>query len=633
MTCSPGGSGRLCACALGVALALAPERAVGADAGGDSEAPVDAKEAARLRAEAEATLAKGQFDRARREFERVLKQFPTDASAQRNAARAAQAAGEFEYAAAALERAHHLEEHSKDPELHYLRGEALYVLKRPQEAVREHRIAELELGRPVERMPKLWLARIWARRGWIDRADSLYETMWPPAPEADVEVALNHADAHLLNEDWGGAIRILDRLLARRPREVRAREMLAWALEATGDLDREMAVRGSLVEDSPTMAHHWDYGRALERANDYRGADGQYTAATDAAGSGVDPALTLSASRMHARVSVEGGGAFVYRRDPSASAIRMQLGLSWPFGTRHSAAGVAWYERAWGGYPHATASVGGIAAGLLLGSRWGGTLTMVGNVRFTGSQPDGTPPGWAPGVKVSTVQAGGTINAQTPLFSFSQIDLQADVNNQWAESPIALQQGGTVSGGTGHFYLFPRSRRFLVNLGGQIRRLSLAAPEAGGGSPDATQKLFWAGGDLVLWNNPQSVLKGDSMDDTLVRRTYLADSAVLSYRHYELFTSSDPDFRSRIFLSPRAAINNGTATVRMAFLGGRLGLEARGGVGYDTERRLYLYQGGGSLLLASWSGRLSLSYDFMRESATGFQGMRQIGWLSYHAEF
>ncbi len=198
-----------------------------------------------LRSEADATLASGDFDRARREFERILKIAPADASAQRDAARAAQAAGEFEYAAEALERAHHFEGHKRDPELHYLRGEALFTLKRTDEARREHRIAELEIGDfPTDRMEKLWLARIYARRGFYVMADRIYDRMWPDAPAFDAEVGLNQADAHVMNEDWDGTIRVLGhRYLSRDPRNIRGREMLAWALEVTGALDAELAVR------------------------------------------------------------------------------------------------------------------------------------------------------------------------------------------------------------------------------------------------------------------------------------------------------------------------------------------------------------------------------------------------------
>ena len=78
-----------------------------------------------LRKDAGDDLLKGQFDKARHELEQVLEQMPRDAPAQRDAARAASAAGQFDYAVAALERAHHFEHHTRDPEIHYLRGDAL----------------------------------------------------------------------------------------------------------------------------------------------------------------------------------------------------------------------------------------------------------------------------------------------------------------------------------------------------------------------------------------------------------------------------------------------------------------------------------------------------------------------------
>ena len=165
----------------------------------------------------------------------MLKLAPEDEQAERDAARAAAAAGEFEYAVEALEKAHHFEHHTADPELHYLRGEALYTLGRDEEAGREHHIAELEIGpEPKDRMRKLWLARIYGRRGYVVLADRLYESMLPAPPAKDTEVALNQADAHLINKDWTGGAKVLRRYLAVDPSSVRAREMLAWALEAGG---------------------------------------------------------------------------------------------------------------------------------------------------------------------------------------------------------------------------------------------------------------------------------------------------------------------------------------------------------------------------------------------------------------
>ena len=64
-----------------------------------------------------------------------------------------------------------------DPETHYLKGEALYAQGLDAEARREHEIAEREIGAtPRERIQKLWLARIHARRGDLVFADALYES-------------------------------------------------------------------------------------------------------------------------------------------------------------------------------------------------------------------------------------------------------------------------------------------------------------------------------------------------------------------------------------------------------------------------------------------------------------------------
>ena len=75
-------------------------------------------------------------------------------------------------------------------------------------------------------MEKLWLARIYARRGCVRaRGPALYESMQPPPPPAaDAEVSLNQADAHLIDEDWVGGARVLKRYLALEPKNLRAAE-------------------------------------------------------------------------------------------------------------------------------------------------------------------------------------------------------------------------------------------------------------------------------------------------------------------------------------------------------------------------------------------------------------------------
>jgi tetratricopeptide (TPR) repeat protein len=255
-----------------------------------------------LRADAAAKLARGQWVEARASFDKLLALNPNDAEAKRDAGRAAMAAGELEYAARVLEEAHHGGGHHHDPELHYLRGEALYALGRTDEARAEHRIAELEIGlAPRDRMSTLWLARVHARRGETGKADRLYEGLWPPEGQPpDVEVAINHADAHLLVKDWSGAERILRRSLSRSPNDLRERHMLAWTLEAQGKLADELTVRGRLAADDPSAAAQIDYGRALERDGDYRAALGAYETADRAGGTDatlVSACITVSLPR------------------------------------------------------------------------------------------------------------------------------------------------------------------------------------------------------------------------------------------------------------------------------------------------------------------------------------------------
>lgn len=633
----------LMAVALASWLFLSPTKAAGAplqppgDAHEDRErddAEIDeADEAAEaLRAEAAATLARGEFERARREFEKVLRLLPMDPQAQRDAARAAQAAGEFEYSVKALERAHHFDHHGPDPELHYLRGEALYVLEREEEARREHRIAELEIGvNPDDRLKKLWLGRIYARRGQLYRADEVYESLWPPAPKLDEEVALNHADAHLMHQDWAGGEEVLERMLARNPDHLRARKMLAWALEAQGKVDEELPVRASIARDEPTAQNERDWGRALERVSDFRGAHARYEAARQASGGGADETLALSIVRMKNRITPEVAGGLSGRRDPLAQSLREQVGIAVPFGPRHNVSLLAWREDAQslldrpGTLPSDTGAVTGIAPSVLLAARGGSSLLLGAELRYLNTIRRG--------IEQNAWRGGGFGEGVLSISKNAEINVRGDYNTQWNDSAVTISEGGTMTGVTSHLYLFPRDRSVLFDAGAQFRRLSLLSP-AGSAGAAAQQGLFFGGMDVVLWKSPARLLRAESLDTSLVRRTYLNDAGILSYRHYQLFGESSPAFLSRLNLAQRAAIHSGTANLRKVFAG-RVGVDARGGIGYDTARTLFLYSAGGSLMVApssSWSSRLMVSYDFAKESAVGFEGSRHTGWVTYHAD-
>ena len=219
------------------------------------------------------------------------------------------------------------------------------MLERTAEAQREHKIAELEIGKaPTQRMPKLWLARIYARRGYVVLSHAMYESMLPPPPKFDTEVALNQADAHLMNKDWTGGAEVLRRYLALDPKNVRGREMLAWALEASGDIIGELAVRQELAAEMPTAGYRRDYGRALERATSFRAARDEYGGAIKVSGTGPDGALITSYQQMRYRSSPELAAGFQVRSDPQAWAWRLQTGASLPVKSRHQFAALAWHD-------------------------------------------------------------------------------------------------------------------------------------------------------------------------------------------------------------------------------------------------------------------------------------------------
>jgi tetratricopeptide (TPR) repeat protein len=595
-----------------------------------------------LRKQGEETLARGDMDKARHDFEQILKELPYDASAERDAARAAEAAGRFEYAAEALEKAHHFEGHERDPELHYLRGEALFTLGRNEEAAREQRIAELELGpNPTGRMQKLWLARIDARKGFVVLADRLYESLTPHPPKFDEEVALNQADAHLMNKDWEGGARVLRRFLALDPQNVRGREMLAWALEADGDLDGELRVRRSLVQDHPTAEHQKDYGRALERAEEYRSASRHYHAAlaeTTASSAPYD-ALVASYDRMHYRTTPEVGGGGQFRSDPQAWSWRAQAGAALPFGTRHQAGVLAWHDASqdWKANQvvgqnvlDENGSVTGLGAYAMLGHRSGLSFLAGADVRYATTTGDsaGGQQLYGPTGEFSF---GGDAELDSPIGKNVQINVHGDLNEQWNDAPVTVHEGGKTSGVTAHLYLFPRNRLVLFDGGVQARRLTLRPLMAGDPVPASDQLLAWGGLDFNLWSDGARVVRGESLDEHMVRRTALNDSGVLAYRHYELFANVPPDFR--IALYPRASIDNGSLILRKVVAGGRAGFDLHGGVGYDNQQNQLLVQGGAAIVVAaSWSTRFLVTYDIVHQTTIGLPGTLQIGWLTFHAD-
>src|SRR4029079_1234109 len=125
-----GGAGRLAAWLTCLFLVVPASRAA---ARPTKEEPQSERVAA-LRAAASKELANSHWKEACALYDQLLVLAPNDAEAKRDAGRAGMAAGDLEYAARVLEQAHHGGGHHRDPELHYLRGEALYALDRTEDA-------------------------------------------------------------------------------------------------------------------------------------------------------------------------------------------------------------------------------------------------------------------------------------------------------------------------------------------------------------------------------------------------------------------------------------------------------------------------------------------------------------------
>lgn len=570
------------------------------------------------RAEGKAALGRGDFSLARDRFEAALALAPEDPDALREAGRAAQALGDFIYAAGALGRADELAGHRPDPELHYLRGEALFALGRNAEAAEEHDRADTQLGGrswtgAEARLARLWEARIEARRGHLDAADRLYRSLQGGEAAPDAEAALAQAEAHALWKDWAGMERVLQAFLAQEPGHERARQMLAWSLEAQGKIEAEVAVRTGLAARGDPAAQR-DLARALERARDYPRALGAYQAASQG---GADPSLVDAMERIRSRIAPELAVATIARADSAGTSLRTQLGGARPFGGDDRVTVMLVHEDCRSLGPSSADALEGNVR--LAGSLW----TFTGGA--TVYRLD------APG-KEAELGAGALAATRLQLNPQVLADARLDLNARWSEAPLALAQQGRYSGAEVHFFATPAGDRLVLDVGTQLRTLSLASPGEAS-PPQAGQALLWAGADLVATVDHTRQLRGQMLDDDLLLPRHLADAIVLGYRHYELFSSMEPAFSSRVRLATRASIEQGIVTVRKIGFSGSLALEARGGLGYDSARALLLSSAGASVLWSlSARSRIVSSFDYARQSNLGLTGTRIWGSLSYHVD-
>jgi tetratricopeptide (TPR) repeat protein len=577
-----------------------------------------------IRVRARQALAEAHFEAARELYGSLLALAPDDPQALREAGLAAQALREFASAADLLKRASELTT-APDPELHYLRGEALWMLGRDAEARDEHVRAMREIGaRPTGRLPRLWLARIYGRLGDRAAADEIYDAMIAADP-TDADAALAQAEMDAAAHQWASAERVIRRLLAVSPAHRRALEMLAWIEEARGQLADELAVREALARDSKAPEPVRDYGRALERSGDWAGALTMYRRAERLEGGAVDPILESAMRRMDQRMSIEVAAGALARTDPGADGIGGFTGVAVPFGRAHHLAFGAWHELVSkdgrGGSASelvAALSLQGVTARAVAGAKLG-LLTFSGAAADAMSSRSSTSPSVFGGARASGL--GGHVEAA----------LEGEINGLWRESPLAELEGGRIDSVTAHLWANGFGHHLVVETGTQLRRLRLMSEASG--APRGSQALAWAGIDCELWRDFSSQAAGELLDDDLLQPTSRASSLVASLRHYELFATTNEAFSQRMSLADRASIDQASLAAHDVVLDGRLALELRTGLGYDWARRLVVASGGLSAWIATGaSSRLSLTFEIAKEAASAFAGERLSGGMTYHVD-
>jgi tetratricopeptide (TPR) repeat protein len=551
-------------------------------------------------------LAVGHFAEALTYYSYAIERNPNDRHALREAGRAAQALQKFERAAELLSRAGELGVRP-DPELHYLLGEARWALGQNELATQAHLLALREIGNPKARIEKLWVARIYGRLGERAKADAIYDALG-----ADAEAALAQAEMHATMKEWSAAERAVRRLLTASPSHTRANAMLAWILEAQGNVGDEVKVRASLATEDAGADMLRDYGRALERSGDWAGALHAYRKAATRDGSH-DLELTKALDRVDRRMSVELAAGAIGRADPSATGYAGFAGFAVPVGRASQ----------W--------SVGALHEYVLSNGKDSYASELRGTFMYRARDASlyaGTKLGLANGV----FAPGGLAGASTGLLAgHVTLTIDGEAHTVWRETPRAVFEGGRVDGATSHVFVSLLNQKVIVDSGVQMRRLTLS-PEMMG-TPDAQQLLAWTGADVIAWTNFAHEARGEILDDDLLHPTYAADSAVISYRHYELSGRTDPMFQSRLALSDRASMDEVSATFRKVLLRGAIALDARAGFGRDWVRELYMGRGGVAIWVSPTSrSRLSLSFELARESVHAFTGERRTGWMNYHVD-
>lgn len=568
--------------------------------------------------EAHVALAKGDYRRAWHFFWRLLQIDPYDTRAMRECGRVAHAMGSFGHAADMLGKVERLSPGLPDPELHYLRGEALIVLGRTADGHRELDLAKEEIGdAPSDRRHVLWLARIHALRGNVREALALYDSELSRASTVDarVEVTLLRIETFALAKRWRDAERELRLFLRDQPDHQRGREMLAWVLDARGKVDESTVVRSVLAQewtDHPRRTA--EYARSLERSLRYPEALDRYREARTLGVKELDDEI----SRLEYRLSPEILAGAMRRDDPSGVIDGWTVGASIPIVRRARLALTGIRESTSRGLQMTEGETQSATALAIVENRKGGMLGVGVTAQQLGD-----------GDEVHSSLGGSAFLRTSPRRQI-ELHTRLDLDMPWRESASTIRGGGRYDAAALQLYTSPTSRRLLLSAGGQFRRLSLSAE--GVDTMDADQMFGFGGIDWVIWRKPQREARAQIFDEEMVAPRTLSSSMVLSLRHYEM--TSDNPFGAQLVLIERSSIDEASGVLRHVLdRGGRLGAEARGGIGYDWGRQVRIWRAGGSALLsATAASRLTVDYDVASESGTGLSGRRHTGSVVLHVD-
>jgi Tfp pilus assembly protein PilF len=575
------------------------------------------------RDDAERELAAGRYESALALYRLAIKRDTSDRVAFRDGGRAAFALGNHAVAAEMLAHAVAMGP-APEAEILYLLGEAQWVLGAHRAAEATHRRTLTVLGRsPMQRIEKLWAARVHFRLGDRAAADAIYESLSAADP-ADAEAALARAEMHAGVRDWAAAERAIRGLLPHAPTNKRANEMLAWIYEARGKLDDEIALRKTLVGPDADADDVRDYGRALERAGDWAAALAAYRRAADLPNGAADVELRRALERVERRMSLEIVVGAIGRSDPNATALGGFAGVALPFGRASHLALTSTHEYVSSGTGDVLSNEVRAAAVL----RRSDALAILG--AKAGIIDGGTAPSTMMETSAQFAPAAFANLSSGLLGGHVTLAVDGEFGGLWRESPSAVFEAGRSYSAAGHVYISALAQRFVIDSGVQGRQLRLMSE---GRSPRADQLLVWSGADALVWTNFANQARGEILDEDMHRATFAADSAVISYRHYEMFGAVEPMFASRLNLSDRASIDEVSGTLRKVLARGALALEARGGFGRDWSRELWLQRGSLAVWFSPGSrSRLSLAFELARESVNALVGERRTGMVNYHVD-